>query len=136
MNREILFRGKQKDNGEWVYGYYVCLNGSQHRIYTGYAETDCGEYFAEYLEVIPDTVGQYTGLTDKNEKKIFEGDILEFTNDEGDKSLYKVLWSIIFAGWVIKRIGMNCDAETMDCWSGWREYYEVVGNIHDNPELI
>ena len=54
-----LFRGKRKDNGEWVYGYYVCLNEAKHFIYTGYAETDCGNYYPDYYEVIPETIGQY-----------------------------------------------------------------------------
>lgn len=59
-NRYICCKAKRKDNGEWVTGYYLCLNGNQHRIYTGYAEVDCGEYYPDYHEVVADTVKQCT----------------------------------------------------------------------------
>lgn len=53
---DILFKGKRVDNEEWVYGYYVCLNGIKHLIYSGYAETDCGDYYPDSYEVSPETV--------------------------------------------------------------------------------
>ena len=77
---EILFRGKTPsddeyiDCGEWVEGYYTRFNGKEHRIYSGYAETDCGDYYPDWQNVRPETVGQYTGRTDRNDKRIFEGD--------------------------------------------------------------
>ena len=130
--REILFRGKRK-NGEWVIGYYTLWN-EKHCIYDGVV----------YYTVIPETVGQYTGLTDKNGKKIFEGDILE--SPIGRKAIvsfgtYKP-WSTKdsddFESWKLT-LTANNDGETeLSCGLGKHcaAYLEVIGNIHDNPELL
>ena len=157
--REILFRGKRIDNGEWVYGYYVCLNEKSHRIYTGYAETDCGNYYPDFYEVIPETVGQYTGLTDKNGKKIFEGDILKYYvwgsyecfavvrigeyEQDGSGDEYP---AIKVCG-VYAEVKRKCPLVKAD-EDYFPEYlkksslleigkgnFDLVGNIHDNPEL-
>ena len=132
---EILFHGQRVDNEEWVEGYYVCLNDHEHRIYTGCAETDCGDYYPDHFSVVPETVGQYTGLTDKNGKKIFEGDIVD------------VEYDIQYAGVAAERIGLFEVIFYDGCFmkkkrSGGLFYFilsdkcQVVGNIYDNPELL
>ena len=134
MSREILFRGRTVseseylDDGEWIEGFYTCFNGDEHRIYTGYAETDCGDYYPDWFNVIPETVGRFTGLTDKNGKRVFEGDIIYM-----GLFPYVVKYDVENARYMLftsrgsKRDGFN--AFTM-------ETHEVIGNIHDDPELL
>ena len=133
-----LFRGKRTDNGEWVKGslYIATLDNagtiSKHfRIQDiTYGSDENG--FPDYMsgideEVNPDTVGECTGMTDKNGKLIFEGDILQdqngvfyITHDEGT---FKMKWSghPHFRTWIRKSITTE---------------QEIIGNIHDTPELI
>lgn len=122
--REILFRGKHihslKANehldGTWVYGYLCDKN------YINSPELE-GE-----LLIDPSTVGQYTGLTDKNGKRIFEGDICKIFG-----LVYKVEFK--YSGWQLTIL-----SRTAYCYPEFNshcgEYCEVIGNIHDNPELI
>ncbi len=143
MSREILFRGKRTDNSEWVKGnhLYDDVSGKHYIVPFGNIteSTKVGQDGCCYcvgFEVIPETVGQYTGLTDKNGTKIFEGDILEFTDDDGDKSLYSVEWDNEYSCWMTLAIETKKKREPMDYWDLWKEHYEVVGNIHDLPELL
>lgn len=146
--REILFRGKIIGEDKWTQGYYVCLNGKAHRIYTGYAETDVGTYYPDKYTVCPETVGQFTGLTDKNGTKIFEGDILQadeykFVVKFGECGGVKnIEHEVGYIGFYVEPIGKYA---AMLLKSGLRTdilYWinscdcEVVGNIHDNPELL
>ena len=121
--REILFRGKRVDNGEWAYGMPCATEESG--IFS--IQTLVGGIF----DIIPETVGQYTGLTDKNGKKIFEGDIVKNEYEKGHYQYFKIFY---------------CDRTHM--WQGENKYgmlskvyqmlgtLEVIGNIHDNPELL
>ena len=131
--REILFRGKRTDNGEWVYGWLGHLN-----CYNPQAKTISSVYFTEITEdhdtrlnIIVDykTVGQYTGLTDKNGKKIFEGDIV--TNPKGD--IGRVTWYEEHCAFMIYSI-----TENKVYWLFDNDFslIEIIGNIHDNPELL
>ena len=135
-----MFRGKTPsqdehfDDGEWAQGFYTCFNGKEHRIYNGYAETDCGDYYPDWFNVRPETVGQYTGLTDKNGKKIFEGDILAFS----DRLVY-VHWHDYCGCWdcsYIKAIKGKVTLHEDRSPNKWRYNAVVIGNIHDNPELL
>ena len=154
--REILFRGKLADNGEWVEGFMYL----QHFPLEFRDDFYIRCYDTDYL-VIPETVGQFTGLTDRNGKKIFEGDIVRYNtyddfdcqsvvkfgeyNQDGSAGEYSAS----------KCIGFYVDVDNFTC-PDWCEYgsncfsnylkqqnilevaryCEVIGNIHDNPELL
>ena len=129
--REILFRGKNKF-GAWYYGYYTegyYLDGTP----VAWIEVvDRKEKDTESVTVIPETVGQYTGLTDKSGKKIFEGDIVR------DGYLFgKVVFATAqdgfdgMAGFMVDDI-----SDGLQNYNGFWHEVEILGNIHDNPELL
>ena len=126
--REILFRGKRKDNGEWVYGYYVKaekLDKSDYEYFIIEEPADGEEHL-----VIPETVGQYIGWTDKNAKKLFEGDI--FTYDS--ETTYLVEWDCEYCGFYTEAVGGYNDYDYLGDF--YSNLCKVIGNIHDNPELL
>lgn len=125
MTREILFHGKRLNNGEWVYGSYWYSHRSntyQHFVF------DDGNV---WVGVEPDTVGQFTGLTDKNGVKIFDGDVIEYTDGCNDW-LGAVKYASDDAQFVARFIGG--DVESFD--NLYIGDCEVIGNIYDNPELF
>lgn len=132
--REILFRGKRLDNGEWVYGFIVKMFGTYHII-------DKDDENTAY-EVIPETIGQYTGLKDKNGKRIFEGDILSIPFEEDrspyeENSIYYEKGEVYFDteryGWYVRFREYN---EEISLWEYDNTDIEVISNIYDNPELL
>lgn len=130
---DIVFRGKRVDNGRWVYGFYGHkpngneveehfiieweLNRASDLIYTYFVDTP----------VIPETVGQYTGHDDKNGKKIFGGDVLVYN---GDKFL--IFWDKERAGFYLNYWQYDEQYDFSEFWPT----SEIIGNIHDNPELM
>ena len=118
MNREIKFRGKRVDNGEWVYGSLLS-NGEFQSIWDSKT--------ADWRRIIPKTVGQFTGLHDKNGKEIYKGDIIV-----GEPEIKMIVeWD--------ERVGCFCgvDPKMMVRINGTSFHKkEITGNIHDNSELL
>ena len=144
--REILFRGKT-ENGEWYYGslhqYTVETPLKAEKRYKiqefNYGYSDDNELWGEYMsgfdeEVIPETVGQFTGLIDKNGKKIFEGDIVGCF---GNTQVFKIEYCKDRCGYFLDDIILSGGGEpTIECLGNLRGTIEIIGNIHDNPELL
>lgn len=127
--REILYRGKRVDNGKWVEGYFYKIWDKTFILWGMTGDSPNME------EVIPETVGQYTGLTDKNKKKIFEGNIVEFT----DKFTHeKGRAKIVFEAFKWKYSGCYYGGNPIVwlCINDSSVEFEVIGNIHDNSELL
>ena len=143
--REIIFRGKRKDNGEWVEGYYgEYYNGKKNISCISIPSKEAVSGSLCY-DIIPETVGQYTGLTDKNGTKIFEGDILKIIDG---KEI--IIASVKFGDYnqpdkILKtHIGFYFDIANLVSYRKDIGYWfgktfseiEVIGNVHDNPELL
>ena len=133
MKREILFRGKLEYNGKWIYGDLLQYENGDVAIFGeklssfGY---ECTE-MSKRDRVIPDTIGQYTGLKDKNGNKIFEGDIVII----GEKLKTKVVY--YDGAFRMQSEFSPTPTDTTDMGYMMREFsVRVIGNIHDNPELI
>lgn len=142
--REILFRGKRVENGEWVEGNYgerfdgegivSCISKPTKETISG---TLC-------YDVDPSTVGQYTGLTDRNGDRIWKGDIVEFEDGAtyskiGNVIFYEGAFCIEYLFYGYKRyhrIGQVDEEHDMGATFTISYKYKVIGNIHDNPELI
>lgn len=141
--REILFHGKRKDNYEWIEGAY-CFDGRKHFI----IEFIC-EQIVNWHEVYAETVGQFTGLCDKNGKRIFEGDILQIRNtpySEKPFSSFVIAYgdycvvdlsNIEIVGFYLYWTSDKEAYRKLPNLKWWFEEREAVciGNIHDNPEL-
>ena len=145
--REILFHGKRADNGEWVEGDLL-----QTRYHSGHIEYQIMPQtpVSSAYPVLPETVGQYTGLTDKNGVRIFEGDILRgfeypfCSNINGEFNYFaEIVWfddSSAFGIYTFKNPKSNVRGIS-EGNTDYLEYFnadkwEVIGNIYDNPELL
>lgn len=124
--REILFRGKRKLRNDWIKGYY-CRDGKSDMIIVRMYYSD--NESLDFWEVIPETVGQYTGLKDKNSNMIFEGDILSIENS---KEYFVVVLEDF--SWQIKSLNKKCYRYRFE--NEDNQKYIIVGNIYDNLELL
>lgn len=132
MAREILFKAKRLDNGKWETGYYFKA-GEKHMMLCLFTNEN-GLYHNMY-EIDPKTLCQYTGLNDKNGKKIWENDIVteDWRNEKGIVRFGE------FEAQVLKNIGFNIEWNYISyrqdiCY--WVGKCEVIGNVFDNPELL
>ena len=128
MENRYLFRGKRKDNGEWIQGY---LYGIWERRYILWGMTND---IPNMVEVEPSTICKCTGGKDKNSKLIYENDIVK--DDKGN--LYKAFWQdnhYQFSWMCVKSEKLPIGAKwNFDCFRGYE--MEVIGNVFDNPELL
>lgn len=147
MSRKRIYRGKPTQDYDiisqiWKSYYkdgfiYGSLLEKDNKIYICVAiqcKLNCyvNNAYVSLIEVIPETVGQYTGLNDKNGNKIFEGDTLKFINSDNETSYYDVVYSETDCRWIIRQNGIYEDV--LDKFV--ERYMTVVGNIYDNPKLL
>ena len=141
--REILFRGKRADNGEWLFGDLRHIFHGEYRTHivdnsNGLNNGVCG------LEVASSTVGQFTGLTDRDGVKIFEGDILRVTDEHKEYITFvhcvdnTLCVDIFVDNTGVLEFDYNYTAIGFaeDFWKNQSCKVEIIGNIHDNPELL
>lgn len=141
MNREIIFRGKSSVTNEWVYGSLVKCGNETHII--GFDEVDLDGHHIRYCSDRPvftkqETIGQFTGLYDKNGKEIYEGDILMCLGQRKDNKGRKYIRKVSFKN------GSFCmivpEYNIYSCLNNhivnWKLNWEVIGNIYDNKELL
>ena len=125
MNRIIKFRGRNQYRKEWLYG-----NLSQYRD---------GSYGIDGVPVEADTVGQFTGLIDMNGKEIYEGDIITLKGNYPRVVLWdKMSWALMPTEYYHDDVFwvMNLQHPGLDWWEEFADEFEIIGNIHDNPELL
>lgn len=154
MNREIKFRGKRVDNGEWVYGGYVKEHrDNSHLIFVNeFGAINAGfkprreDFVLSYYEVGPETIGQYTGLKDKNGVDIYEGDIVLYKH-ASYKDISRILYHEEVGSFVMEAIKEDDNTSMAKFRKGTirgfvagrvngYDYVKVIGNIYENKDLL
>ena len=145
---EILFRGKRKDNREWVEGFLVkkidpLLSIESWFILVQEYDTSCIdgkptllESLMTWYEVIPETISIFSGLYDKNGERIFKGSIVKYTPRVKISILYEVVWQESMSRFSLKTIGSGINLYEWLEKDKVNYCCEVIGNIYDNPELL
>lgn len=144
--REIIFRGKRVDNGEWVFGCLINNLWVNHKIgkpvcYIIPNELpnekeyyyDCWDDVVSWIEdfeVVPETVGEFTSLKDKNNKEIYEGDVVKLSNS------IRVMEVLKYSFWLVQKDGGNNKFPICMITEDTLNSLEIIGNIYENPELI
>lgn len=140
--REILFRGKRLDNGEWIAGHLLKYEDGSARMVSSNTDIFCYEKDESIIQTVahrvdPKTVGQYTGFVDKNGKRIFEGDVIkhDITSDTSHKAI------VIYDNGNTRFIGTVIGTEPRIMCVGMinrnnEPVVEIIGNIYDNSELL
>ena len=142
--REILFRGKCVNSADWIIGKYLFeqyIDSNALCIAEGtITANDYSEILGDWCEVIPETIGQFTGLTDKNGRKIFEGDIIHLEYSQvffGGVYFGEYTAEVSYKEGCFITDGINNGDEIETPLSGFdNDEIEIIGNIHDNPELL
>lgn len=136
MNRKIVFRGKcapdTKYAGEWVTGGYVPLSEGITPNNEGLIMRFLGGNITITYHVVPNTVGQFTGLQDSNGSDIYEGDILR-KNDTNE--IYEILWDEDYLTFAYRKIGSSQNYALYTI-ARLLKHSTIIGNIYDNPELL
>lgn len=129
-SREILFHGKNRATDKWVEGYYKRIGGD-----TLIEEAERAGV-SHYVD--PQTVGQYVNRKDKNKKRVFEGDVVRFykeINGETFQGKYVVYYVDAYCAFMLRDIEQKSYPKDLPSQSEMK-YYEVIGNVYDNPELL
>lgn len=141
--REIKFRGKRRDNQQWIYGLPRHNSAEQIGYICGWMGDNGGETYQEH-EVVPESVGQFTGLLDKNKKEIYEGDILRIhspENDDGMGENYEYV-TVEFknGGFVVEydfgEFDMTTIGWAIDMWEANSTTCEIIGNVYENIDIL
>lgn len=129
--RTIKFRGQDSDSGEWFYGN-LFIKDSRGRTHISTPECGC-------FRINPETIGQFIGLIDKNGKEIYEGDIITLKGNYPRVVLWdKMSWALMPAECYHDKVFwvMNLQHPGNDWWEEFADEFQIIGNIHDNPEQL